>query len=307
MKHAHFMPLMLATLADEPFSREGWVFEPKLDGIRCLAIRNGSSVALLSRNQLELTGRFPHLAEALLRQKPRWFAVDGEIVAYRNGVTSFEALQQHAGPTHLHLFDLLQLEDRDVRGLSLLERKKLLAEAFAFKDPLRLSEHRATDGAALFDEACRKGWEGVIAKNAASPYVGRRTRDWLKFKCLESQEMVIGGWTEPAGARTGFGALLVGYYDQGELRFAGKVGTGFDHASLASIGQRLRRLERKESPFAQATGIPRLRVHWVKPELVAQIAFHEWTAGSKLRQPRFQGLREDKRAQDVVRERRPRG
>ena len=302
-----FMPLMLATLADEPFSRQGWIFEPKLDGIRCLAIRNGSRVDLFSRNQLELTGRFPEIAEALLKQKPRRFAVDGEIVAFRGDVTSFEQLQQRSGPAFFYLFDLLKLESRDVREKGVLERKRLLADVFSFEDPIRLSEHRDTEGEQLFDEACRGGGEGVIAKNAASTYVGKRTRDWLKFKCLESQELVIGGWTEPAGARQEFGALLVGYYEKDAFRFAGKVGTGFDHKSLARIGRLLRKLEVKDSPFAREPGMPKLRVHWAKPGLVAQIAFHEWTAGGKLRQPRFQGLREDKAAKDVVRERKPRG
>ena len=298
-----FTPLMLATLAEEPFSRAGWVFEAKLDGIRCLALRHGKSVRLLSRNELDMTGRFPEIVAALRKQKAESFAVDGELVAFRGDVTSFEALQQRGGnPVFFYLFDILSLGGKDMRPLPLLERKGILARSISFGDRVRFSEHRDEDGESMFAEACAKGWEGIIGKDAAAPYVGKRSKAWLKFKCLESQEFVIGGWTEPAGAREEFGALLVGYHDGGKLKYAGKVGTGFDRASLKTLGAKLARLARETSPFDD-DGLPRLRVHWVKPELVAQCAFHEWTAAGKLRQPRFQGLRDDKRAADVVRER----
>ena len=306
MPGPRFIPPMLATLADAPFSRDGWVFEPKLDGIRGIAVRDGDRVELWSRNELDLSHRFPQIVSALRAQPLDQFVLDGELVMFRGDVTSFEALQQGSGPAFFYLFDILDHDGRDVRPLPLIERKALLKHALKFKDPLRYSEHTETDGEKLYDEACRKGWEGVIAKDAAAPYVSARSKAWLKFKCLESQEFVIGGWTEPAGARQEFGALLVGYYDRGALRFAGKVGTGFGHAALRELGAKLRKLETSESPFAK-DGLPKLRVHWVKPRLVAQCAFHEWTAGGKLRQPRYQGLRDDKAPEAIVRERKARG
>ena len=306
MPRPRFVPPMLATLADQPFSRDGWLFEPKLDGIRGVAVRDGSRLELKSRNGLDLAGRFPGIVKALLALKPKAWVLDGEIVMFRGAVTSFEALQQGAGPAFFYLFDLLHLDGRDITDLPLRERKALLAEAFSFKDPLRYSEHTETDGEALYQQACRNGWEGVIAKDAASPYVSARSKAWLKFKCLEAQEFVIGGWTEPTGARQQFGALLVGYYDQGKLKYAGKVGTGFDRATLRQLGAKLERIEIPASPFEE-DGLPRLRVHWARPELVAQCAFHEWTAGGKLRQPRFLGLRDDKAPAAITRERKARG
>ena len=296
-----FIAPMLATLADAPFSRDGWYFEPKLDGIRGIAVKNGSRVELWTRNELDLTARFPDIVTALKVQRLKSFVADGEIVMFRGDVTSFEALQQRSGPAFFYLFDLLTLDGQDLRHLPLRERKARLERAIAFKDPLRYSEHTEGKGEALYEEACRKGWEGIIGKDAESPYVSKRSKAWLKFKCLEAQEFVIGGWTEPAGSRVAFGALLVGYYEGAELRFAGKVGTGFDTAMLRALGARLKTLEVTECPF-RGGGLPRLRVHWAKPELVAQCAFHEWTAGGKLRQPRFLGLRDDKKAREVVRE-----
>lgn len=163
---------------------------------------------------------------------------------------------------------------------------------------MRFTEHRETEGEAYYREACRRGWEGVIAKNGGSEYVSRRTRDWLKFKCTREQELVIGGYTDPQGKRIGFGALLVGYYDRGKLMYAGKVGTGYDHASLQRLGRQLARLETATFPFA-GDGLPRCGVHWVKPKLVAQIGFTEWAPGGKLWHSRFLGLREDKRPEPV--------
>ena len=296
---------MLATLADQPFSREGWVFEPKLDGIRGIAVRDGARVELWSRNELDLSGRFPQIVKALRAQPLDQFVLDGELVMFRGDVTSFEALQQGSGPAFFYLFDVLHVNGEDTRTLPLMERKALLKRWFTFTDPVRFSEHTATRGEELYEEACRKGWEGVIAKDAASPYESKRSKAWLKFKCLEGQEFVIGGWTEPAGAREQLGALLVGYYDHGALRFAGKVGTGFDRETLNTLGAKLRKLEVPTSPF-EKNGLPKLRVHWAKPELVAECAFHEWTSSGKLRQPRFLGLRYDKRPQDIVRERKAR-
>ena len=187
-----------------------------------------------------------------------------------------------------------------MRRLPLRTRKRLLRQALRFDDPLRLSTHRNGDGEAYFAEACRKGWEGLIAKRADSPYVHSRSRDWLKLKCAREQELVIGGFTPPQGSRRHFGALLVGYYEDGELRYAGKVGTGFSERVLADLGARMQALEIPDSPFRR-DGLPR-RARWVKPELVGQFGFSEWTRDGKLRHPRYLGLRDDKDASEVVRE-----
>jgi bifunctional non-homologous end joining protein LigD len=189
-----------------------------------------------------------------------------------------------------------------LREVPLIHRKALLSEAFDFRDPLRFTQHRERDGEAYYREACREGLEGVIAKRADSIYVSRRSRDWLKFKCWEEQEFVIGGFTDPKGDRVGFGALLLGYYEDGRLRYAGKVGTGFDTGLLASLGKELSALEINHSPFAEEVKAGK-GVHWVRPKLVAQVSFTQWTRDGRLRHPRFLGLRRDKNAREVVRER----
>jgi DNA ligase D-like protein (predicted ligase) len=297
---------MKAVLTDERFSDPDWIFERKLDGIRCVAIRDGGPVRMLSRNDLSLNERYPEIAEALGGQQQRRFAVDGEVVAFDGAQTSFAMLSRRGiqrVPVFFYIFDLLWLDGEDVRPLPLRERKRLLRDALIFEDPLRFTTHRNGDGEQLFQEACRKGWEGLIAKRADSPYTDKRSRDWLKFKCEQGQELVIGGFTEPHGSRTEFGALLLGYYDTGgALRYAGKVGTGFDQATLRDLGGRLRALRRDDSPFADAEQIRERGVTWVEPELVAQVGFTEWTRDGRLRHPRFLGLRTDKAAREVVRE-----
>lgn len=302
---------MLATLTEERFSDPAWVFERKLDGERCLAFR-GAQVFLRSRNRRLLNAAYPEVAEALERQSGR-FILDGEVVAFEGGATSFARLQKRMGldnperaratgvPVFYYVFDILWLDGRDTRGLELRDRKRLLRAAIAFRTPLRYTEHRVGEGEKFYRQACRSGWEGLIAKRAASPYVPRRSRDWLKFKCVAQQELVIGGWTDPEGSRAGFGALLVGYYDDGGLVYAGKVGTGFDEPTLRSLGARLRRLERSRSPFARGNP-PAAGAHWVEPKLVAEVGFTEWTRAGKLRHPRYLGLRLDKAAREVVRE-----
>jgi len=197
----------------------------------------------------------------------------------------------------------LYLDGYDTMAVPLGRRKDLLSRALEFRDPVRFTTHRETEGERYFREACRQRWEGLIAKRLESPYeAGRRSRDWLKFKCVNEQEFVIGGYTEPRGHRVGFGALLVGYYENGKLRYAGKVGTGFDEALLEQLYRRLAALEISKPPFAAGEDLPRRDVHWVKPELVAQIGFTEWTGDGKLRHPRFMGLRDDKRPEEVTRE-----
>jgi bifunctional non-homologous end joining protein LigD len=304
---------MLATLTDERFSDPEWIYERKLDGERCLAFRRGGSTELYSRNRKALTGRYPELADAIAGQPLGSFVADGEIVAFEHGQTSFARLQgrmQLRDPEQarrsgiavfLYLFDLLHLERYQVTGLPLRDRKALLGEELSFEGPLRLMRHQNRNGEEYYREACSKGWEGVIAKCATSAYVHGRSRDWLKFKCTRQQEMVVVGFTEPRGSRAEFGALLVGYHDGDELRYAGKVGTGYSDETLRRLGPRLRALEQAESPIDVAT--PRERgIHWVRPELVAEIGFTEWTRDGRLRHPRYLGLRRDKEPREVVRE-----
>jgi bifunctional non-homologous end joining protein LigD len=296
---------MKAVLTKERFSDPDWIYERKLDGIRCIATRAGADVRLLSRNDISLNGRYPEIATALAREPCERFTVDGEIVAFDGAQTSFARLaQRHQRPVavFLYVFDLLWLDGCDVRALPLRARKRLLRAALSFDDGVRWTPHRNGDGEAFFDEACRKGWEGLIAKRAQSAYGAKRSRDWLKFKCEQGQELVIGGSTEPRGSRIEFGALLLGYFADGELRYAGKVGTGFDRETLRDIGSRLRALRRDDPPFADAASIRERGVRWVEPELVAQVAFTEWTRHGRLRHPRFLGLRDDKPAGEVVRE-----
>ena len=291
---------MKAVLTDEHFSDPDWIFERKLDGIRCIAIRDGGRVKLLSRNDLSLNGRYPDVASALEGQERTRFAVDGEVVAFEGSQTSFQALGSGARPFY-YVFDVLWLDGEDVRDRPLRERKSLLRDALRYDDPFRLTEYRNEAGEEMFEEACRKGWEGVIAKRADSRYTAKRSRDWLKFKCAQGQELVIGGYTAPRGSRTDFGALLVGVYDEaGELRYAGKVGTGFNRATLRELAERMAPLRRDDSSFADA---PRFRdATWIEPELVGQFGFAEWTRAGRLRHPRFLGLRFDKAASKVVRE-----
>ena len=297
---------MKAVLSDKPFSDPDWIFERKLDGIRCLATRDASGVRLVSRTGRGMNHEYPTIVEALEREPSDDFIADGEIVAFENGITSFSRLQRRGRervPVFLYLFDLPRHGGEDLRNVPLRQRKARLRRALEFGGPVRFNPHRNGEhGEEMYREACEKGLEGVIAKRADSPYLsGGRSRDWLKLKCHAEQELVIGGYSAPKGSRTDFGALLVGYYDGGTLRYAGKVGTGFDHHTLQTLGQTMRELEQDESPFEPFKPIPP-GTHWVRPELVAQIGFTEWTRDHRLRHPRFLGLRDDKPAREVVRE-----
>jgi bifunctional non-homologous end joining protein LigD len=297
--------VMKAMLTKERFSDPEWMFERKLDGIRCVAVRSGAGVRLLSRNDLSLNARYPEVAAAVASEPCEQFALDGEIVAFEGSRTSFARLAQRGHehvPVFFYVFDLTWLEGYDVRSLPLRTRKRLLRDALDVQAPIRLSTHRNADGEAMFSHACRQGWEGVIAKRADSSYTSARSRDWLKFKCEQGQELVIGGYTAPRGSRVELGALLVGYYRNGRLEYAGKVGTGFDRATLHELGGRLRKLRRDDSPFANPAEIRERGVSWTEPTLVAQVAFTEWTRAGRLRHPRFLGLREDKSPREVVRE-----
>jgi bifunctional non-homologous end joining protein LigD len=306
--------LMLATLTDRREFGDDWLLERKFDGERCVARKAGGEVRLESRTAKDLTGTYPEVRAALASQASRNLLLDGEVVAYDGTQTSFSRLQQRLGlanpsdervaayPVVLCAFDLLELDGDDLRDRPLLERRARLTAAIRPSSALQLSEAWRDDSQRRFAEACRAGWEGLIAKRAQAPYVSGRSRDWLKLKCVWEQEFVIGGYTDPAGRRTDFGALLVGYYEDGRLRYAGKVGTGYTAATLRDLGARVRELETPESPFVDARPVPR-GTHWTRPELVAQIGFAEWTNDGRLRQPRFLGMRDDKRPAEVLRER----
>lgn len=305
---------MLATLTEDRFSDPNWLFEPKWDGERCLAFRTkAGQVRLRSRNDKPLEGTFPEIADAVSRHCQVAAVLDGEVVAFTGRRTSFERLQGRMGLTDpvaaqatgiavvYCVFDVLYLDGDDLRSRPLRERKRLLRDAVHFTAPLRFTAHRNTTGEDEYRKACARGDEGVIAKRADSPYTGGRSKDWLKFKCVRDQELVVGGYTAPKGSRTGFGALLVGYYDGTDFVYAGKVGTGFNAVVLASLHAQLQALERPTSPFDRGR-IRESAVHWVQPQIVAQIGFSEWTRDGLLRHPRYTGLRDDKAARDVVRE-----
>jgi bifunctional non-homologous end joining protein LigD len=305
----------LATLTHDRFSGPGWIFERKFDGERCLAFRKGGEVRLFTRNRKPADAAYPEIAEALAAQRADDFVVDGEVVAFDGNVTSFARLQRRIQlkdpelargsgiAVFYYVFDLLRSGGRATAEMPLLERKSVLRGLLSFDDPLRFTMHKKNDGEAYWRSGCEKGWEGVIAKRADAAYRSGRSRDWLKFKCENAQEFVIGGYTDPKGSRTGFGALLLGYYnEEGKLACAGKVGTGFDHQTLRRLHDELSSIQRKTPPFERGT-IPERGAHWVEPRLVGQVAFTEWTADGQLRHPRFQGLRRDKSPSDVVKER----
>lgn len=313
---------MLATLEHEAFSHPDWIYERKLDGERCIVVKEGDDVTLYSRTEKELNNAYPELAEAFEKQDGS-FVVDGEIVAFDGDVTSFSKLQprmQVDDPeearssgvaVYFYAFDMLESAGKDLTDKPLEERKSALKQAFEYEDPIRYMAHRNEEGKQYLEEACAKGWEGLIAKNRNSSYVQGRSRRWLKLKCTARQEFVIGGYTKPHGERIGFGALLVGYYEKrggGALRYAGKVGTGYDDDTLQSLHARMQKLERKTPPFTpyEDDELPGKEITWITPSLVCEVGFTEWTAppGSpaKLRHPRFLGLRRDKDPKDVVRE-----
>jgi bifunctional non-homologous end joining protein LigD len=304
---------MLATLTDSAFSDPGWIYERKLDGVRCLVFRHGDSVRIVSRNRKCMNATWPELVEDLEKDPCEDFVADGEIVTLDGARTSFSRLQNRIGirkaedarkkgiRVYLYLFDILHVNGHDVTELPLRRRKALLKRALVFHDRIRYTPHRNENGESYLEEACTKGWEGLIAKDAEAPYVHGRSRKWLKFKCVNRQELVIGGFTEPRGSRKGFGALLVGYYENGELHYAGKVGTGYDDRTLQKLAKRLARIERDRSPFTGS--VKEKASHFVRPELVGEFGFTEWTDDGKLRHPRFLGLRTDKDPEDVHRER----
>jgi DNA ligase D-like protein (predicted ligase) len=309
---------MKATLVDRPFDRPEWVFEPKFDGLRVLTYFDGRDVRLVSRNDKPQEGMFPDVAAGLRKALRRPAVVDGEIVAFdESGRSSFRKLQQRFHlkdpaeieargklfPASIFLFDILWLDGRELTGEPLSARKRLLRKSVRWSGRVRCTESEAGLGIARFRAACRSGEEGIMAKLADSPYVGTRSPAWVKIKCVGRQEFVVGGFTDPQRSRVGLGALLVGYYDDGHFVYAGKVGTGYTNATLVDLRERLDRFERRTMPFDRGDPPRGPGIHWVRPKLVAEIGFAEWTQNDLLRQPRFEGLRPDKPARSVRRER----
>ena len=274
---------MAATLTQDRFAGDDWLFERKFDGIRLIAYKRGKDVKLYSRNQL--LQNIPPVESAIAAMPVKELILDGEVTWDR-----------HSG---YHVFDILWLDGKSTTSLPLEERRTLLAK-LTFKPPLQRVD--LLDDKEPWERARRQGWEGVIAKRRGSPYEHRRSKHWLKMKIEASQELVVGGFTDPQGARVGLGALLVGYYEGDDLVFAGKIGTGFDTKLLLDLRKRLDKLEIPKTPFTIATGLPRLRAHWVRPSIVVQVSFIEWTGNNKLRHPRLIGVRFDKSPREVVRE-----
>jgi ATP-dependent DNA ligase len=273
---------MAATLTQERFAGPEWTFERKFDGIRLLAFKQGSRVRLLSRNRLAQD--IPALAAAVARLPARELILDGELSWDRH--------------SEYHVFDILWLDGRDLTALPLVERRALLHRL-----PLAPPLHRVAElrGEKPWERACAEGWEGVIAKRRDSAYEHRRSKHWLKMKCELTGDFVVGGFTDPQRTRVGLGALLVGFYDNDDFVFAGKVGTGFDRALLRDLRERLDALEEEKPPFTVATGLPRVRAHWVRPRIVVHVAFIEWTVHGKLRHSRLLGVRSGRDPREVAR------
>ncbi len=302
--------LQLAQLVDRAPEGDAWLHEQKFDGYRILAHLEGRKLQLLSRRFNDWTAQFPSVVDAVAALPVKSVILDGEIaVVMPDGRTSFQALQNAFGKRDANIvyfvFDLLGLDGEDLTKLPLEQRKARLEKLVGGQHGvIRYSDHVIGNGEAFFELACKRGLEGIVSKKRDAPYSPGRGKSWLKTKCLLRQELVIGGYTDPEGARTHIGALLVGYYERGKLIYAGKVGTGFTGKDLVELKRRLAPLEVAHSPFTPEpprawTGPNR---HWVSPALVCEVAFSEWTHDGRLRHPSFQGLRRDKPAREIVRE-----
>ena len=289
---------MLATLVDEPFDRKGWIYEEKYDGYRILAYKEGKDVTLLSRNAKDRTGTFPEIARAISRLPDRALLLDGEAVAFDKKLVSRFQLLQQGESTVYAVFDCLYRNGRDLRNEPLPARRAELEAAVGHVERLFPSRRLDRNGRKAYETARRRGYEGLVAKDASAPYIEGRSTRWLKVKAKQEDEFVVGGYTAPAGSRTNFGALLLGAYRGKDLHYVGKVGTGFPQKALSELHRRFQPLVRRASPFVAP---PREKnATWLSPKLVAQIAFQEWTDDQKLRQPVFLGLRDDKKPSEVV-------
>lgn len=309
-----WQPPMLASLTHSFFSNPDWLFECKMDGERCLVCSDEKgNIGLYSRSKQVLNNIYPELVAAFQKFKVKNFILDGEIVAFdKKGVTSFSVLQKRIGlrnpsikeikdtPVYYYVFDLIYFAGYNLKQVPLIDRKELLKNNISFNQLIIFTKHYVNYGIKYYRYACKKGLEGIIAKNMYSVYQNKRSRDWLKFKCSNEQEFIIIGYTEPKGSRIAIGALLLGYYENKKLFYAGKVGTGFNYDMLLSLKGKLLPLEIKK-PVVQKK-INEKNIHWVAPKLLCQIKFTEWTVYGKLRHPKFVGLRTDKDPKDVVRE-----
>ena len=311
---SHDYTPQLATLVKTPPIGDEWIHEIKFDGYRIGAVIRKGRVTLYSRNGKDWTAAFPEVVEAIEKLKVGDALIDGEVASVLpDGRTSFQALQNASGVRGTlvyFVFDLLRLGRDSLERLPLEERKNRLRDLLGgrVKGRIRYSEHVAGSGQEFFDQACATGLEGIISKRRDLPHRAGRHGGWVKTKCIMRQEFVIGGFTDPECARAGIGALLIGYHDGERLVFAGKVGTGFTHQMTLDLRAKLDKIEVADCPFdPRPTGVVGKRSHWVKPTLVGEVAFTEWTADGKARHPSFQGLRKDKRARDVVRESSPNG
>lgn len=309
-----FKSPMLATLTEDYFDDLDWIYERKLDGIRCLVYIKDGIAKLYSRNGNDISNRYPELKDALKSAALKDTVMDGEIVAFEGALTSFSELQKRMQlqdtakikasniKVFLYLFDMIYYGQYDLTKVPLRERKKILKKSMAWKTPIKFTGHKNEHGKAFLKGACKKGWEGLIAKKGNSTYTHSRSKNWLKFKCVHEQELVIGGYTQPQGQRIGFGALLVGYYNNGKLYYAGKVGTGFDEEFLEKWIHKFQKISISKSPFKNFTDDKSGNNHWIEPKYVGQIGFTEWTKTNKLRHPRFLGMRDDKNAKEVIKE-----
>jgi bifunctional non-homologous end joining protein LigD len=312
---AAIQPMLAALIKPQALPR-GWIYEPKLDGVRVIVKRNGTAIHLLSRTGRRMDGSYPDVVSALGKALRADMLLDGELVAIdpETGLSSFNRLQSRIHvlkptpilirhvPVQLWLFDCLRFKDTDIRALPWRERRKRLEQAVKVNDTICVTPVLTGTFRKLYDAACRSGAEGLIGKNASSRYESGRSGEWVKLKCLNEQEFVVLGWTDPKGSREEFGALLLGYYDQGVLRYAGRVGTGFDALALHRLKKLLLPMSAQRSALSDVSSIKTDDVHWVKPSLVVQVGFSEWTRDGILRHPRYVGIREDKKAREVVRE-----
>ncbi len=311
-KQPSFIIPMLATLTHKRFYSPDWMYERKLDGERCLAFKKGNKVSLRTRNDESENTSYPEIVDAVSLIDAD-VILDGEICAFKNNVSDFSRLQQrmHAAskeealksriPIFYYIFDILYLDGYDLTHLPLIDRKHILRKVISFRKPLRYVMHRFGTSESYYKGVCKKGWEGLVVKDKEGVYEHKRSPLWLKFKCVADQEMVIGGYTKPGGSRVGFGALLLGFYKNGKFHYAGKVGTGFNEQTLTFLKKKMDKLKTTRNPFYNYDDSLE-NITWVKPELVCEIGFEEWTKDNKLRQPRYQGLRRDKPAKDVVQE-----
>ena len=294
---------MLATLVAKAFHLPGWIYEEKYDGIRILAYKEASHVSLITRNGIVRTDRYPGVAAAVSKLKPRTLLLDGEVVVFdKHNVSHFQMLQQGKGPVKYAVFDCLYLNGKDLRPSPLRERRDALTALLRAggSGTIVLSEELSANGREAFDIAKRRKLEGLVAKSLDAKYVEKRSRDWLKVKVNRESEFVIGGYTQPGGSRQYLGALLIGVYQGKELRYAGKVGTGFDTGTLRKLSVELKKLRQDKSSFTDE--VREKNATFVRPKLVAQIAYTEWTKDGRLRHPAFLGLRDDKAAQEVRKE-----